>query len=140
VFYTVPNLTANGNVRENRFLTFVSGSGNFRLAVEATASTQPLFGVSGSGTRGPARDVDGDTYLAVAGDPIPYTGPLQFGALKLGGTVSNANVLLTSDSAGRGIAQAPSNGTTCYYGAIALEAGVENDVIEVYVLPPTPTV
>ena len=140
MFFTQPNLTANGNIRGNRFLTGVSGNGNFRLAVEATASTQLLLGVSESGERGPAMFSDGGTYLAIAGDSIPYRGPLQFAALKLGGTVSNANVPLTSDSSGRGVAQAPSDGTTTYYGAIALEAGVEDDVIEVYVLPSMATV
>lgn len=126
-------LTANGNIRPGRFLTGVSGNGNFRLAVEATVSTALILGVSERGTRGPA-GVD-ETYIAIAGEEIPYRGPLQIAELLLGDTVSNMNVLLTTDNAGRGVPLAPSDGTTTYYGAIALQAGLVNEYIEVYVLP-----
>jgi hypothetical protein len=135
---TWPTYTANGNIRPNRFLTGVTGNGNFLLVVEATASTQFLVGVSQSGTRGPG-GVD-DTYIAIAGEPCPYYGPLSIGELLLGGTVSDMRVLLSSDASGRGVATAPADGTTTYYGAIALQAGVSGDIIPVYVLPPTPTV
>ena len=131
-------LTANGNIRPNRFLTSVSGSGNFLLVVEATASTQFIVGVSSDGTRGPG-GVD-DTYVAIATEPVPYRGPLQIANLMLGGTVTNMGVPLASDASGRGVATAPADGTTTWYGAIALQSGVANDVIPVYVLPPTPTV
>ena len=131
-------LTANGNIRPGRFLTSVSGNANFLLVVEATASTQPLFGISERGTRGPA-GVD-ETYIAIATEPVPYRGPLQVAEVILGGTVSNMGVLLTADSAGRAVATAPVDGTTTYYGAIALQAGLVNEYIPVYVLPPTPTV
>ncbi len=131
-------LTANGNVRPNRFITGVAGAGNFLLAVEATASTQMILGVSESGTRGPG-GVD-DTYIAIAGEHLPYRGPLQVGELILGGAVTSILVPLTSDGAGAGIAQAPADGTTCWYGAIALRTGTTNDIIPVWVMPPTPTV
>ena len=129
------NLTAGGNITECRFLTTVSGNGNFRKAIQAVSSTALILGVSERGTRGPARDVDGTTYLCIAGDPIPYRGPLQVASLMLGGTVSDMGVPLTSDASGRGIAQAPADGTTTYYGAIALQPGIVGDIADVYVLP-----
>lgn len=135
-------LTANGNVRPGRFLTGVTGNANFLLAVEATASTQFLLGVSERYPRGPSDGQGGsnELYVAVAGEHIPYRGPLQIAELLLGGTVSNMNVPLTSDGSGRGVALAPADGTTTWYGAVALQAGVENDYVPVYVLPPTPSV
>lgn len=133
-----PTLTANGNIRPNRFLTTVTGTGNFLLVVEATASTAMIIGVSESGTRGPG-GVD-DTYIAIAGEEVPYRSALQKAELKLGGTVDNMGVPLTSDGSGQGIAQAPANATTCWYGAIALRSGVSGDIIPVWVLPPIPTV
>jgi hypothetical protein len=135
-------LTANGNIRPGRFLTTVSGNSNFLLVVEATASTQILLGISERYVRGPADGQGGsnELYIAITGDEVPYRGPLQIAELLLGGTVSNMGVLLTSDGSGQGVATAPANGTTTYYGAIALQAGVSGDYIPVYVLPPTPTV
>lgn len=135
-------LTANGNIRPGRFLTTVSGNANFLLVVEATASTQFLVGISERYFRGPADGQGGtnETYLAIAGDPVPYRGPLQIAELILGGTVNNMGVLLTTDGSGAGVATAPSDGTTTYYGAIALQSGVSGEYIPVYVLPPTPTV
>lgn len=133
-------LVANGNIRPNRFLTGVTGNANFLLAVEATAATQTLFGVSGDSTRYAPGSPGDDGFIAIAGEHIPYHGPLQVANLKLGGTVDNMNVPLSSDSAGRGVATAPADGTGNRYGAIALRAGVLDEVIPVYVLPPSFTV
>jgi hypothetical protein len=133
-------LEADGNVRPMRLLTTVSGNGNGQLAVEATASTQILIGVSERWTRNPPGSASDDGFIAIDGEKLPYRGPGQRARLILGNTVSNVGVLLTSDSAGRGIPQAPSNGTTCYYGAMALETGLVNENVDVLVLFPTPTV
>ncbi len=135
-------LTANGNVRPGRFLTSVTGNANFLLAVEATASTQFLLGVSERYVRGPADGQGGsnELYIAIAGEELPYRGPLQIAELLLGDTVDNMGVLLTTDSSGRGVPDAPTDGTVCYYGAIALQAGLVNEYVPVYVLPPTPSV
>lgn len=130
-------LVANGNISPGRFLTGVSGAGNFLLAVQASASTALILGVSERGVRGPADGQSGtnETYIAIAGDEIPYRGPLQIAELQLGATVSNMNVPLTSDANGKGTPLAPSNGTTTYYGAIALQGGAADEFIPVYVLP-----
>ena len=135
-------LTANGNIRPGRFLTTVSGAGNFNLTVEATASTAIILGVSERYARGPADGQGGsnELYVAIAGEEVPYRGPLQMAELLLGGTVTDQGIPLTTDSSGRGVADAPTDGTLLWYGAIALRSGVENDYIPVYVLPPTPTV
>lgn len=133
-------LYANGNIRPMRFLTGVAGAGNAGLAVEASASTQILLGISGRNTRWGAGHPADDGFIAVAGMPVPYFGPGMRCKLTLGGTVSSILVPLTSDSAGRGIAQAPSNGTTCWYGAVACQTGVENENIDVIVMSPSPTV
>lgn len=127
-----PNLTANGNVRPGRFITSVSGNGNFLLAVEATASTAPIFGVSARGTRGPA-GVD-ETYCAIAGESLPYHGQGEIAELLLGASVTNMGVPLTTDNQGRGTPLAPTDGTTTYYGAIPLRPGLINEYIPVWVL------
>lgn len=131
---------ANGNILPGRFLTGVAGPGNFLLMVQASSPAEPIFGVSGRHTRGPSGTVNGDTFNAIAGDSLSYHGPLQIAELELGGNVTNMNVLLTTDAQGRGVALAPADGNTRYYGAIALRSGSTGEFIPVYVLPPTPTV
>lgn len=128
-------LTANGNVRAGRFLTLVDGAANFGLAVEATASTQLIVGVSARGGRYAPNSAGDDGYIAVAGEGLPYHGPGQIAELLLGGTVSNANIPLSSDGSGRGVASAPSDGTTTYYGAIALRGGSSGEYVPVWVMP-----
>lgn len=129
-------LSANGNIRPNRFITSVSGNGNFCLAVEATAATQTIFGVSGNETRYAPGSPGDDGFIAIAGEHLDYFGPLQIGQLVLGGTVSDMGIPLTSDSAGRGVATAPVDGTSNRYGAIALRPGLVGETIPVYILPP----
>lgn len=133
-------LTANGNIPPRRFITSVSGNANFGLAVLATASTAIILGVSADATRNAPGSAGDDGYLAIAGEELPYHGPLQIANLDIAGTVSNMGVLLTTDGSGKGVATAPSDGTTTYYGAVALRAGVSGETIPVFVLPPTPTV
>jgi hypothetical protein len=130
---TQPNLTAGGNILPNRFLSPNTGSGQARIAIQSSGSTALIFGVSEAYTRGYAT-LD-DTYVAISGEPIPYRGPLQVAGLMLGGTVTDSSVPLTSDSLGRGVTSVPTAGTITYYGAIALDAGVSGDIIDVYVLP-----
>lgn len=135
--FSLMPLVANGNVRPNRFLTLVAGT--FGAAVEATAATQILVGVSADGGRYAPGSPGDDGFIAIAGEGLDYVGPLQTANLKLGGTVSDATILLTTDANGCGVASAPSAGTTKYYGALALRAGAADDVIPVWVLPPIVT-
>lgn len=134
---TQPGLTANGNVRPNRFITTVSGNGNFRLAVEATAATQTILGISGNETRYAPNSPGDDGFIAIAGEMLDYFAFGTIGLLVLGGTVSDMGVPLSADSQGRGVATVPVNGTSNCYGAIALAAGLINETIPVWVLPPS---
>lgn len=131
---------ANGNISPRRFLTTVTGNGNADKVVQASASTAILVGVSFDATRYPPGSPADDGYLAIAGEQCPAHTAGHICNLDIGGTVSNAGVLLTSDANGKGIAQAPADGTTCYYGAMARQTGVSGDTIKVVVLAPTPTV
>jgi hypothetical protein len=135
VFTQIP-LVANGNVAPGRFLTLVSGNANFGLAVQASASTQLIVGVSERWTRYAPGTGDDDGYIAVAGENLSYRGPGQIAELQLGGAVSNGNVLLSADADGKGVASAPADGVATYYGAVALQAGVADEYIPVYVLSP----
>lgn len=136
----VASFVANGNISPRRFLTTVTGNGNADKVVQASASTAIIVGVSFNATRFPPESPADDGFLAIAGEQCPAHTAGHICLLDLGGTVSNAGVLLTTDGNGKGIAQAPSDGTTCYYGAIARETGVSGDAVKVVVLAPTPTV
>lgn len=137
-FVSTPNLTAGGNISPARFITLDTST--FQYALQASAATQFLVGVSANQTRyAPGSPAD-DGYCAIAGESLRYHAAGQIGWLKLGGTVSNPRVLITTDSSGQGVATAPSDGTTVYYGAMALRAGVSGEFIPVWVLSPAPTV
>ena len=138
VFTQMP-LVANGNVRPGRFLTLVDGNANFGLCVEATNKNQLLVGISERWTRyataasgSPTYD---DGFIAVAGENCSYRGPMQIAELLLGDTVSNPNIPLTTDNAGRGVPDDPTDGTLVYYGAIALKPGLVNEYVPVWVMP-----
>lgn len=137
---TQPPLLANGNIAPSRFVTTVTGAGNGGKAVQASASTAIIIGVSEAWTRFPPGSPSDDGFIAIADESLAYRGPGSICKLELGGTVSDAGVLLTTDADGKGIAQAPADGVTAYYGAMALETGVSGDKVRVVVLAPTPTV
>lgn len=138
---TMPNFIAGGNVARCRFIS--RHSTGFNTVIQASAATQLLVGISADWTKYPPGSVS-DTAIsglhAQTGDQVSYHGPLQMCLLELGGTVSDPRIPLTSDADGKGVATAPSDGTTVYYGALPLEAGVSGDKIKVWVLPPTITV
>jgi hypothetical protein len=141
MFYgTQAPFLADGNVSPSRFITTVTGAGNAGKAVQASASTAIIVGISESWRRHPPGSPSDDGFIAIAGESLSYRGPGTIARLKLGGTVSNAGILLTTDGSGQGIAQAPADGTTAYYGAMAMDTGVSGDFIRVVVLAPTPTV
>lgn len=139
-FVALPPKVANGNISPRRFLTTVTGAGNGDYVVQASASTAMIWGVSYDATKYPPGSPADNGFLCTAGEPCPYHGFGQMCQLDIGGTVSNVGVPLTSDGNGKGIAQAPADGTTCWYGAIALQTGVDGDTINVVTLAPTPTV
>lgn len=128
--YTQPPMTAGGNVAPKRFITPSTTAG--KTAVQASAASQLLIGVSEMWTRYPPGSPSDDGYVAVSTEPLPYRGPLQIASLTLGGTVSNPATPLTTDANGKGVAASTGN----YVGALALELGVSGEDIDVYVLPP----
>ncbi|MBN2321291.1 MAG: DUF2190 family protein [Acidobacteria bacterium] len=107
------NYDATADVPANRFCKPGASDGT---TVPAAASTDFIFGVS--------------TGIDVsAGEPcdVQHDGRAD---LKLGGNVTRGQ-LLTSDSEGRGVPAAPAAGVNARHGALALESGVENDIIPV---------
>lgn len=136
--FTQPNLTAGGNVSPMRFLKF-DGT-NFHRAIQATGVTVPLIGISERNTRYTPGSPSDDGFIAIVDEMLPYRGPMQMASLTLGGSITTQNTPLTSDGSGKGIAQAPADGTTAWYGAFAMASGSADQVITVYILPPTPTV
>lgn len=119
--------TANGNITPMTFICLVGGSND--LAVIATGTTVPIWGISARGVRNAPLALLDDGYLAILNQAFACFGPGD-GACRLiaGGTVS-AGQLLTSDSTGRGIAATA--GSSQYVGAVALINGVVGDEIEV---------
>ncbi len=117
--------TANGNISPMRFVIL---SGGNDLAIQATGTASPIWGVSGRGVRtAPLNPLDGG-FLAIAGEAFPVFGPTDDGCrLELGGTVA-AGDRLTSDGSGKGITTTT---TGQWIGAVALCAGVTGDEIPV---------
>jgi hypothetical protein len=128
-----PQLIANGNIRPNRFLTVVSGAGNFLLVVEATANTQFIVGISGNETRYAPGSPGDDGFIAIAGEPVDYFSEGQIGQLKLGtgGTGSTWGAYLTADASGQGVTESLTNAH--YYGAIPLANGASGETVPVLV-------
>lgn len=134
---TQPIYAANGNVSPCRFITPVVSSTGGAKAVQASAATQLLVGVSGELTRfAPGGPAD-DGYCAIAGEPLTYHAAGQVCNLTLGGTVTNANALLTSDADGKGVVVDDTADTKIFIGALGLAPGVAGDKIPVWVLFPT---
>lgn len=108
-------IDSNLSSKEYYFVTLDTSDSDLVVNL-AAAATAPLFilyeGVDGSSSEG-----------------IGSIFAVGFAKLKLGGSVSRGD-RLTSDSNGKGIATTTNND---WYGAIALEGGVSNDVIEVLV-------
>lgn len=98
------------------FFGYIDGTDTDKVVISAGASEQPyvmLEGVDGSAA-------DKPVSIATGGRT----------KLKLGGSVAPGD-LLTSDGNGKGIATTtPGN----YYGATAIDGGVDGDIIEVNVV------
>jgi len=108
-------IDSNLSGKEYYFVTLDTSDAD-RVVNLAAAASAPVF-ILGEGADGSTTEAIGT--LMVAG----------FGKLKLGGSVSRGD-RLTSDGNGKGIATTTNND---WYGAIAMEAGVSNDVIEVLI-------
>lgn len=132
-----PHFVANGNVAPCRFIAPVVSSTGGAKAVQASSAAALILGVSTEATRNAPGGPADDGYCAIAGEPLTYRGPGQIANLTLGGTVSSANTLLTTDSDGKGIAVDDTSDAKIFVAAIALQPGVAGDKVPVYVLSPT---
>ena len=105
--------SAAATIRPNRAVAF---AGTSSAIAEASGPTDPLIGIAyETGTDGP-----GMCDLVLSG----------IASAKLGGTV-DAGDRLTADAQGRLVAAAPGAAATHAILAIALDEGVEDDIIDV---------
>ncbi len=121
------NLVANGNVRTARFVKLdatqdyaclEAGVGAVIVGVSQLAVGTPP-GVSGS-----------TAYAATAGKPLSAYGNGQLCYVTAGGVVTRGD-LLKADADGKAISGVGAND---YYGAIALESGVDTALIRCQVM------
>jgi hypothetical protein len=120
---------AGGNITQRRFLK-QSAVGVVVMATAGTSSRgDPVYGISGEGTRNAPYSTLDDGFLAIAGENVKVRFPGEVCQLTAGGNVAVGN-RLKSDSTGRGVA-ATANGDQ--YGAVALSAGAANESILVRV-------
>src|SRR4051812_41273671 len=88
---------ATGNVRPARFVILSTTDDK---CTEASASSSPIYGVSGRGARTPPLSGLDDTYHAIAGETVLIYGPGDKDCVvELGGTVT-AGDALTATTAG----------------------------------------
>lgn len=122
---------ASGNIYPSRFVSIVSGSRGY--VAQATAST-PVAGVSTEGTFYAPGTAADSGYAGVDTYPVPLKGPGRTCLLKLGGTVS-AGDRLVSDASGQGTKLDVTATGHQYIGAVALDNGVSGSLIRVQVWP-----
>lgn len=139
--HSIP-LVANGNVRPNRFITFVAGTPS--VAVEAPDASTPVAGVSEAWKRFPPNSPSDDGFIAIAGEDLPYHGPLQRAQVLLGTAVTDMTkplVAYTDGTYGAGAAKPASfaggQTTGIWLAAIPERLGVAGEIIPVLVLSPT---
>ena len=125
-------VVANGNVSPRRFIVGVTGAGNGQRAVQATGSTACYLGISSDWLRYPPNSPQDDGYIAVAGENLAYAGPGMTTNLDIGATdITNCGLPVKSDASGKGVVTTTDKDAA---GAIARQAGVSGDIIEVDVI------
>lgn len=110
------NFDAGAAINGNRILKLSADA----TVVQAAAATDALIGVSDSNGAASGERID-----------VTLTGVAE---ICLGGTVTRG-ALLTSDSAGKGVAAAPSAGVNNRVIGVALVSGVSGDIIDVLLSP-----
>jgi hypothetical protein len=119
-------VTAGGSITPSRFVYASTTVDNQVLQAGANAK---VIGISQKGTWSvPVLGID-DGYAALSGMNLNVYGPPEVCGLELGGTVA-AGDYLESDSSGRGVTSSTDGH---YYGAIATQAGVLGQIIDVQV-------
>ena len=120
------SLLPGGNISPSRFVKTGTTQGT---AVQCSAVTDHIFGISQAATRNYPWSVTDDGYAGIAGDgAINIYGPGDDSCLlAIGGTVSYGDYL-TTDSNGRGVTSTTNKDNV---GAQAMQAGVSGDLIKV---------
>lgn len=132
--WTEPNFVANGNVSPGRFVVIDTAYTAGLRVKQAPSGGDRNIGVSQKGTRNPGGLGSDDGYAAISGEDLRVHVGGEVTGLELGGTVL-VGASLKSDSNGAGVSTTT---TSDIIGAIALQAGVSGDVINVLVLNPMP--
>ncbi len=118
---------AGGPIRKSRFVKIDSTADS--TVLESGAGDE-VFGISAEFSRDvPRDDIVSGVDAAIEDDFVRVYGEADVTLLELGATVT-ADQNLKSDATGRGV---PITGITDESGAIAFEAGVEDDLIRVQV-------
>jgi hypothetical protein len=114
-----------GNVEPSRFVKLQTDD----TVVHATAASDELWGISQPSVRRLALSGWDDGYAGISGDgAINIFGPGDDKCkLQLGGTVT-IGAKLTATTAGKGVASTTDKD---HVGAIAMQAGVDGDIIDV---------
>ena len=123
----VLTFVANGNILPARFIS-VDATLDFGCLQSGAGSKVVGVGQLGIGT--PPGVAGSSAYAATAGKAIAVYGIGQPCYLTAGGVVTRGD-LLKADTNGKGVAGVSAND---YYGAIALESGVDDALIRVQVL------
>jgi hypothetical protein len=126
---------ASGNILPYTFVTLDTTTAPLGQVAQCTSASVKIFGISGADVRfAPLAGLD-DGFHAVAGmDCLVYAAPTDRPMLRIGGTVTVGDTLgCEGASTGRGITI--TQGGTAYYGAIALDSGVVDDLIPVEPIP-----
>lgn len=127
LFNTMPSVESGGTIRTSRF---VKPGAAAREALEADAGER-TFGISQEGTHDrPQAGVTDDT-AASDGEHLLIYGPLASSVLlKLGSGGCSAWDHLTPDADGKGVVATSGD----IVGAVALEAGAEDEKVPVWIL------
>jgi hypothetical protein len=124
-------LSSGGNVYPSRFVSIVSGNRGY--VQQGTAST-PVIGVSCEGTFYPPGTAADLGYAGVDTLPFRVYAPGRSCLIRLGGTVS-AGDRLVSDASGQATTMNVAATTHQYVGGIALDSGISGGLIRMFVWP-----
>lgn len=119
--------TAGGNITPMRF---VKADGTTkRTCVQVSATTDIPIGISGQYVRNVPYSTLNDGYHAIAGEPVQVQNAFNRPILLTAGAAFNANVLLKTTNAGKGVAA----GNNEYSCAFAIdESSGDGDAVNVH--------
>jgi len=125
---------ANGTIKPSRFVYIDSTTPGGRV-LQATGVTNPLFGISQTGTRNAPYPSLDDGNAALVNENIGvYTFADKECWLELGVGGCNAGDYLTADANGAGVVTTTTGNFVC---AKAKQSGVQGDLVPVDLLSPS---